>query len=157
MRRFAQQTELLTLARAHVENRVNSLEKDVRHCLQGEPDPFPAILYCFSTIDLLGAFVSVRADRKAPTTQQSIRYMTSFLSYTTENANLLLNLFRHKLVHLAQPNPVIRRDSELVTWRYHHNKVVSFEEDSTSSEYTNTCNGRYRLQIVVDVLALNTV
>ena len=121
MRRFAQQTELLIHARDHVENRVNSLEKDVRHCLQGELAPFPAILYCFSTIDLLGALVSGRADKKAPTTQQSIHYMTSFMSYTTENADLLLNLFRHKLVHLAQPDPVIRRDSELITWRYHHN------------------------------------
>jgi len=121
MRRFAQQTELITHARDHIENRVNSLEKDVRHCLQGELAPFPAILYCFSTIDLLGAFVCGRADKKAPTTAQSIHYMTSFMGYTTENANLLLNLFRHKLVHLAQPDPIVRRDSELITWRYYHN------------------------------------
>jgi hypothetical protein len=39
--------------------------------------------------------------------------MTDFMNYTFENADILLNLFRHKLVHLAQPNPVIRRDSEL--------------------------------------------
>jgi hypothetical protein len=120
MRRFAQQTELLSHARDHVENRVNSLEKDVNHCLQGELAPFPAILYCFSTIDLLGSLVSGRADKKAPTTQQSINYMTSFMSYTPENADILVNLFRHKLVHLAQPDPVIRRDSELITWKYHH-------------------------------------
>jgi len=113
MRRFAQQTELLTCARNLIEDRISSLEKDARHYLQGELAPFPALLYCFATIDLLGALASGRADRKAPTTQQSISYMTDFMNYTFENADILLNLFRHKLVHLAQPNPVIRRDSEL--------------------------------------------
>jgi hypothetical protein len=42
------------------------------------------------------------------------------MNYNSENADFLLNLFRHKLVHLAQPNPVIRHGSELITWRYHH-------------------------------------
>jgi hypothetical protein len=65
--------------------------------------------------------MSGRADRKAPTTEQSFQYMTSCMSYTTENAKILLDLFRHKLVHLAQPNPVIRSGSEVITWRYHHN------------------------------------
>ena len=81
--------------------RTSSLERDVRHCLQGQLAPFPALLYCFATIDFLAALVSGHADKKAPTTQQSIDYMTSFMNYTFENADILLNLFRHKLVHLA--------------------------------------------------------
>lgn len=40
--------------------------------------------------------------------------------YTRENADLLINLFRHKLVHLAQPNPVFRRNWDVITWKYHH-------------------------------------
>jgi hypothetical protein len=120
MRRFAQQTELVRHARDFVGERINSLEKDVDHCLQGQFAPFPALLYCFASVDLLGALYSGRADNRAPTSQQSISYMTRFMNYTFESADILLNLFRHKLVHLAQPNPVIRRNSEFITWRYHH-------------------------------------
>jgi len=120
MRWFSQQTELGSFARDRVMEKTSSLEKDVRHCLQGQLAPFPPLLYCFATIDFLGALFSGRADKKAPTTQQSIDYMTSFMNYTFENADILVNLFRHKLVHLAQPDPVIQHNSEKLTWRYHH-------------------------------------
>jgi hypothetical protein len=33
---------------------------------------------------------------------------------------ILIDLFRHKLVHLAQPSPLIRYGSEVITWRHHH-------------------------------------
>jgi hypothetical protein len=131
MPRFVQQNELVRHARGFVENRVNSLESDAKHCLPEDPHderiaPFPILLYCFATIDLLGALMSGRADRKAPTPEQSIQYMTSYMGYTNENAKILLDLFRHKLVHLAQPNPIIRRDPEVITWRYHHNNSQLF-------------------------------
>lgn len=87
MYKFAQKTELLTHVRDHVNERVNSLESDARHCLLRDSKdgiaPFPALLYCFATIDLLGALMGGRADRHAPTTEQSIQYMTRFMYYTT--------------------------------------------------------------------------
>jgi hypothetical protein len=43
------------------------------------------------------------------------------MCYATENATILLDSFRHKLVHLAQPSPVIRYGSEAIAWKYHHN------------------------------------
>lgn len=54
MHRFAQKTELLTHARDHVSNRVNSLESNASHCLLRDSGiaPFPALLYCFATVDL---------------------------------------------------------------------------------------------------------
>jgi hypothetical protein len=83
MRRLAHQNELVRYASDFVENRVNSLGSDARHCLPECPNdkriaPFPIHLCCFPTIDLLGALMSGRADRKAPTTEQSIQYMTKF-------------------------------------------------------------------------------
>jgi hypothetical protein len=73
MRRLAHQNELVRYASDFVEIRVNSLESDARHCLPEDPNdkciaPFPIHLYCFPTIDLLGALMSGRADRKAPIT-----------------------------------------------------------------------------------------
>src|SRR5918996_83354 len=122
MHNFANTTDLLYHARDTVENAVNSLWRDVNNCLKNklEPAPFPAILFCFSTIDLLGALVSGRAHKNAHTTAQSIQYMTCFMDYSTENATILIDLFRHKLVHLAQPSPLIRYGLQVITWKHHH-------------------------------------
>jgi hypothetical protein len=42
------------------------------------------------------------------------------MQYSTENAVILIELFRHKLVHLAQPNPMIQFGSERITRQHHH-------------------------------------
>jgi hypothetical protein len=137
MRRFVQQTESVRYARDFVGERISSLEKDVSHCLQGHLAPFPALLYCFTSVDLFGALYAGRADNHAPTTSQSISYMTSLMNYIFADADIIVNLFRHKLVHLAQPNPVIRHNSELITWRYHHDdkqfhlKKIQLPKNST--------------------------
>jgi hypothetical protein len=59
MHKFADKTELLSHARDLVEQAVNSLWRDVKNCLKNEfePAPFPAILFCFSTINLLGPWL----------------------------------------------------------------------------------------------------
>jgi hypothetical protein len=148
LRRFAQQAELVGYARDFVGEKISSLEKDVNHCLQGQLAPFTALLYCFAVVDLFGALASGRADKNASTTQQSISYMTSFMNYTSENAEIVLNLFRHKLVHLAQPNPVIRRDGELITWRYHHdNKQYHLKKIQLPQSYTAQISSIWTISI----------
>lgn len=122
MRKFADTTELLVHARNMVEQAVNSLWRDAKNCLKNElePAPFPAILFCFSTINLLGALVTGKAYKGANDEKISIDYMTSFMHYSTYNATILIQLFRHKLVHLAQPSPLVRNGQEMITWRHHH-------------------------------------
>jgi hypothetical protein len=122
MHKFADKTELLFHARGHMEQAVNSLNRDVKNCLKNElePAPFAAVLFCFSTINLLGALVTGRADRRADNKEISIYYMTCFMHYSAENAAILIDLFRHKLVHLAQPSAWIRFGSEKITWKHHH-------------------------------------
>jgi hypothetical protein len=146
-------------ARNYVEERVNSLEKDVRHCLQGELAPFPALLYCFAIIDLLGALMSGGAarSRNVRTKEQSILYMTCFMCYTYENATLLIDVFRHKLVHLAQPRPVFQSGSEWIGWRYHHDnrevhlkKLPPLESDKivVASGWIVTITQEYNVSIM---------
>jgi len=120
MRRFGEQTELTQFAKHFIKERIESLDKDVRHCLQEPFAPFPALLYCFSTIDLLGALYAGDATRHAPTVRQSTGYMQRFMNYTEEQTRLLQSLFRHKIVHLAQPKAVIEDNSRLISWRYWH-------------------------------------
>jgi hypothetical protein len=72
--------------------------------------PFPALLYCFSTIDLLGSLYegdatgnTRRYGQQVGTTIKARKYMVDLIGYPEFETNLLQDQFRHKLVHLAQP------------------------------------------------------
>ncbi len=126
MKFFSDANEVIKFSREFVKNRINSLEKDVKYCLIDSNSlvkyaPFPALLYCFSTIDLLGSLLEGDASRKADTSNNSKRYMKIFMNYTIEQTNLLIDIFRHKLVHLAQPQFVYTdNQGKKITWRYYH-------------------------------------
>lgn len=120
MKPFVDVTELMSFARSFLAPRLEALSKDVSHCLTDPHAPFPAILFCFSTIDLLGAIAAGDAKKRRKTTEQSKAYMRDFMSYSEENATLLMDLFRHKLVHLSAPKPVVEFQGKSIAWRYHH-------------------------------------
>ena len=149
---FANPNEMINFSRDFVRDRINSLEKDVQYCLMENNSPkqyapFPALLYCFSTIDLLGSLLEGDASRKADTTNNSKRYMKWFMNYTIEQTNLLIGIFRHKLVHLGQPKPVYTdKQGKKFTWIYHHNdaeKHLKIEEVHLSISITST----YSIQV----------
>ena len=131
MRLFSEERELVQYAKKFIGERLDSLEECVAKCLS-EPKPyatFPALLYCFATIDLLGALYSGNArKRNAPTSNQSLEYMEKFMGYTTEQSNLLQKQFRHKLVHLAQPKAVIKYNGQLISWHYWHESAENHLE-----------------------------
>jgi hypothetical protein len=117
-RLFSEKNELIQFATRFLRTRIDSLQKDVAHCLKKPYAPFPAILYCFSTIDLLGALS--HGDASKNPTEQSKNYMQIFINYTAEQSGLLQKLFRHKLVHLAEPRVIIKKNSQVISWRYVH-------------------------------------
>ena len=76
MKFFTDANEVIKFSREFVTNCINSLEKDVKYCLMETNSsiqyaPFPALLYCFSTIDLLGSLLEGDASRKSHTTNNS--------------------------------------------------------------------------------------
>ena len=146
---FSNPNEMIKFARNFINNRINSLEKDVKYCLTESNSsiqyaPFPALLYCFSTIDLLGSLLEGDASRKADTTNNSKRYMKCFMNYTTDQADLLVYMFRHKLVHLAQTQFVYTdKSGRKITWRYYHDnpeKHLKIEELDIALNITSTYN-----------------
>ncbi len=64
MAAFADTDELIQFARTFLRDRTDSLQRDVLVCTHEATAAFPAILYCFSTIDLLGALLG--GDAKSP-------------------------------------------------------------------------------------------
>jgi hypothetical protein len=117
---FRNSTEIIDGAIAFTTDRLNALEKDLDHCLTEPLAPLPAIAYCFSTIDLMGALYMGNAMTRAPTTDQSKAFMMDFMKYSDVQATLLQKIFRHKVIHLATPKAVIEHDSKRIGWRYHH-------------------------------------
>jgi len=121
MKIFSTRNDLLRYAERFIQERIVSLEKDVSVCLKGDV-AFPAILYCFATIDLLGALLSGKASKskKPNTSKQSREYMQKYMAYTKEQSELLQQVFRHKITHLAQPNPVVAFRDKKIAWQYYH-------------------------------------
>lgn len=120
MRIFKDSNELIQAAIGLTADRLSALEKDVDHCLSLPLAPLPAIAYCFSTVDLMGALYNGDARKYAPTTNQSFSYMVDFMHYTKDQAEILQRIFRHKIVHLAMPKAVINYNSMNIGWKYYH-------------------------------------
>jgi hypothetical protein len=124
MAAFADTDELIRFARTFLRDRTASLESDVLVCTtHGASATFPAILYCFSTIDLLGALLAGNAKREPGVTGRATAYARRFMHYSDDQCKLLWDLFRHKIVHLAQPKAVkhFNGNGKNTTWRYWHN------------------------------------
>lgn len=131
MAAFADTDELIQFARTFLRDRTGALQRDVLVCTEGATAAFPAILYCFSTIDLLGALLGGDAKSASGITDRSKAYARRFMHYSEDQCSLLWGVFRHKIVHLAQPNPVKKFKGKKTTWGYwhddgaHHLKLVS--------------------------------
>jgi hypothetical protein len=151
---FQSDRELMQFAGSFLNERIESLERDVRVCLQGDA-PFPALLYCFSTIDLFGALLGGDAKPFAATTNQAEQYMRHFMRYTDEQSNLLMKIFRHKVVHLAQPRAVIDDRGRHVSWgiwheaREHHLKLVQVDRGERQLTWNWSVTWTHRFEISV--------
>jgi hypothetical protein len=130
MAAFADTDELIQFARTFLRDRTDSLQRDVMVCIHGATAAFPAILYCFSTIDLLGALLEGDAKSATGVTDRAKAYARRFMHYSADQCDLLWGVFRHKIVHLAQPNPAKLFKTKKTTWGYwhddggHHLKLV---------------------------------
>jgi hypothetical protein len=132
MTAFADNNELIQFARTFLRDRTESLQRDALACTHGATAAFPAILYCFSTVDLLGALLGGDAKSSKGMTDRAKAYARRFMHYSEDQCSLLWDVFRHKIVHLAQPNPVVKDSKgKKTTWGYwhddlaHHLKLVS--------------------------------
>lgn len=133
MAAFADLDELLQFARVFLRERTDSLQRDVLACTHGATAAFPAILYCLSTVDLLGALLGGDAKSPSGVTDRAKAYARRFMHYSVDQCDLLWGVFRHKIVHLAQPNPVKLFKTKRTSWGYwhddggHHLKLVALD------------------------------
>jgi hypothetical protein len=110
-----------------VDERLSSLKKDVKECLDKDC-AFPALLYCFSTVDLLGALYTGFAQNGSGTKNNFKAYALRFMNntnvrYNNEQVTLIQEIFRHKIVHLAQPKLVVYSKNRYIHWRYEYPEI----------------------------------
>lgn len=119
---FVSDNDLKQFARSFIRERISSLKKDIDHCLNNPFAPFPAILYCFSTIGFMGELANGGPDKDS--NEPAKKYMEDFMGYTKEQTRLLMQLFRHKLVHMAMPKSILKNGDKVVSWQYEHENSV---------------------------------
>lgn len=162
---FATTSDLIDFAKHFLKERLDSLEKDVRVCVQ-ESCAFPALLYCFSTVDLLGALYEGDATgdikkygEHVGTTRKAKQYMLKMMSYKEYEIDLLQKIFRHKTVHLAQPKAAVldTKNKRIIAWRYedpYQGKHMTVEKLPQSAPlsiltpYTMTCDHLFTISIL---------
>lgn len=165
---FKDPSELMAFARDFiVRNRLNSLANDVKRCFpqkminneEPDPAPFPALMYCFSIIDLLGALYTGNA-RSDKTTENARKYMERFfLKYPQDKRRLLWQIYRHRLVHLSQPKYAMLHEQKILGWmhneneRHNHLEIV-FEEKIVDIPINDKikvakihCDGYYNISV----------
>ena len=141
MKSFKDDIELLKYANKFVGENLSKFKKEINHCLKLPYAEFSAILYCFSIIDLLSALYCGQA-RSGNTAQNAKTYMKQMMHYTEDQCILLQQVFRHKLVHLANPNYVYAPDNnKKITWHFRNDspeKHLSLESIPSPAYYKPT-------------------
>src|SRR5215467_15028398 len=121
---FEDDTDLMHFAEEFVvKDRLASLENDVNRCLPTikkeatEYAPFPALMYCFSIVDLLGSLYAGNA-RSGNTTKNTEIYMEKYMNYPEDKRLLLQKIYRHKIVHLSQPKFAMLHNKQIIAWKH---------------------------------------
>lgn len=126
---YSNSSNLLQFANKIISDKIKSMKNDILLYLRGndleklQPAHFAALLICFSVIDFLASLYGGNAKTDSPITKQTKEFMHDFLSYTEDQRNLLLSIYRHKWVHISQPCPIVAYKVDTFSWRiYHDNK-----------------------------------
>jgi hypothetical protein len=141
-----------------VKDRLASLENDVNRCLPTakieatEYAPFPALMYCFSIVDLLGSLYAGNA-RSRKTTENAARYIEKYMNYPEDKRRLLQKIYRHKIVHLSQPKFAMLHNKQIIAWKQEEGVISTIDP---TPGYVNIpgrsgkiyCNAQYIISIV---------
>jgi len=71
------------------------------------------------------------------------------MNYPEKESELLQDVFRHKIVHLAQLQPRVTKNNEIFAWRYFHND----REKHLKIEELNSVENLFRFNVSIYSLA----
>lgn len=125
------------------ESRIHSLEVDVEKCLSIETPGmafFPAVLYAFAMLDFFSSYWAGWNERNIDQNQtdRMVSFSKEFLFYKTKEAQIAVNIWRHKLMHTSEPRIVVNKDSgERYVWSTgrHADGHMKLFATNTSNEF----------------------
>ncbi len=111
---------------AQIQLRMESISQIVSLCLNShiEAAPYVALLYCFSNIDLMGAYLTGRYDKRKEA-DNAKKFMVKYMHYSKDQMKLVQQIYRHKLVHSGMPAPLTDYQDNIYTWRIHYSNKQS--------------------------------
>ncbi len=114
-------------ARAQFEDRIASLDADVKRCfsdIPGGPGPafFPAVLYAVATIDYFSSYWAgwndSGGDRSKNQSDRLVGFLVNYLGYDQRASKVAVAIWRHKLMHTGEPRVVkAKRSGERFLWQ----------------------------------------
>jgi hypothetical protein len=129
---FQNDKQRVELATQISNNMLCSLENGVTECLRypytntsAPTNAYsPAVMYCFSLIELFGSFYDgtsrgTRLPKGKGTSDRAKKYMIDLMNYSQVDAEKLQKIYRHKLAHLAIPKPAILYRDKYFSWKLH--------------------------------------
>ncbi|MBI3800555.1 MAG: hypothetical protein HY268_26710 [Deltaproteobacteria bacterium] len=99
------------------------------------PAFFPAVMYCFATIDYFSGFWA-GWNQSGPgknQTDRMIDFLDRYLLYPRKESQLAVHFWRHKLMHTSEPRKLHNADNnEVYVWRTgtgleHHMELAPLE------------------------------
>lgn len=81
----------------------------INHQLDSGTAPFPITLYCMNTLDFLSAAFFGYSEKKNIKSQpdqtgRMVEFLAKYFKYDRVISEVTIDVFRHKLVHLAEPS-----------------------------------------------------
>jgi hypothetical protein len=127
---FTSDAEVVKFARAFLDGHVERFSKDVAICLRPDANKshayFPALITCIAFADLLSGLYAGKLEGHG--VKELKNYASKFMDPTTydlDRLEIVYEMFRHKVAHLAQPYVVFdtrtkrafqHQPRRLVTW-----------------------------------------
>lgn len=129
----------LSQIRDWFKRKIDSLERDsyraftdkieVTHLLGAGAAPFPIVLFCMATLDFFSAaYLGYSEQKRNPNrinqTDRMTEFLNKYLKYDKNISKIALEIFRHKMVHLAEPIIQIGRSDKIRGW-----EIASIQAD----------------------------
>lgn len=128
------------------ERKISSIENDYKRAYFKLPDiqfsPFPILLYSLAHLDYFsGLWVGWNdikhrksTDSVTNQTDRMLFFSVKYFNYPEKETRVMINMFRHKLIHTGDPLVLYREDKKAYTWAIYsksdQHMKISYEDDN---------------------------
>ena len=128
---FASDADVVQFAKAFLNEHLDRFNKDIAICLKADAEKrhayFPALITCIAFLDFLSGLYAGTLERHS--LKELKHYVRNFMDpseYTEDRLNVLYELFRHKVAHLALPYAVFGTNTKPKTFGGQPRRLITW-------------------------------